>query len=99
MRLSVTPKSTGMQQQVIRLINRKRLLQFYTYHCFGKGVFMTQLKVALIGFGSFARKAYLPALEYDGRAIVTSVAAPSEKTRQDVNQNIRTQCMYFGKLY
>ena len=45
---------------------------------------MTQLKIALIGFGDFARKAYLPALEYDGRAIVTSVAAPSEKTRQDV---------------
>lgn len=50
----------------------------------GKGVFMAQLKIALIGFGNFVRNAYLSSLEYDGRAVVTSVAAPSEKTRQDV---------------
>ncbi|WP_312692585.1 Gfo/Idh/MocA family protein [Caproiciproducens sp.] len=44
---------------------------------------MIPLKIALIGFGNFVRNAYLPSLEYDGRAVVTSVAAPSEKTRQD----------------
>lgn len=40
------------------------------------------IKVALIGFGTWTRNAYLPALKYDGRAIITAVTASSEKSRQ-----------------
>lgn len=43
---------------------------------------MSNLRVGFIGFGSWARNAYLPALQYDGRAIVTAVTASSEKTRR-----------------
>ncbi|WMJ86831.1 Gfo/Idh/MocA family protein [Anaerocolumna sp. MB42-C2] len=43
---------------------------------------MSKLRVGLIGFGSWVRKAYLPALQYDGRAVITAVTAATEKTRQ-----------------
>ena len=38
--------------------------------------------MGLIGFGSWVREAYLPALQYDGRAIVTAVTAATERTRR-----------------
>lgn len=47
---------------------------------------MQKLKIGLIGFGSWLRNAYLPALTYDGRAVITAVTASSEKTRQCAHQ-------------
>lgn len=38
-----------------------------------------KIKIGLIGFGSWVRRAHLPALEYDGRAIITAAAAATEK--------------------
>jgi predicted dehydrogenase len=43
---------------------------------------MSKLRVGLIGFGAWVRTAYLPALQYDGRAVITAVTAATEKTRQ-----------------
>lgn len=43
---------------------------------------MSKLQVGLIGFGGWARSAYLPALELDGRAVITAVSAASENTRK-----------------
>ncbi|MFR9232779.1 MAG: hypothetical protein ACLVLH_07075 [Eisenbergiella massiliensis] len=37
-----------------------------------------KIKIGLIGFGSWVRRAHLPALEYDGRAIITAAAAATE---------------------
>lgn len=42
---------------------------------------MNGIRVGLIGYGSWTRNAYLPALKRDGRAVVVSVAARSETTR------------------
>lgn len=43
---------------------------------------MTKLRIGLIGFGSWVRSAYLPALQYDGRAVITAVTAATESTRR-----------------
>lgn len=45
---------------------------------------MTKVRIGLIGFGNWVRKAYLPAIQYDGRAVITAVSAATEKTRQSV---------------
>lgn len=46
---------------------------------------MSKLRIGIIGFGSWPKNAYLSALQYDGRAVITSVAAASEKTRRSVH--------------
>lgn len=43
-----------------------------------------EIKIGLIGFGSWVKRAHLPALEYDGRAKITAAAAATEKTRQEI---------------
>lgn len=43
---------------------------------------MSKIRIGLIGFGEWARNAYLPALQCDGRAMITAITASSEKTRQ-----------------
>ena len=45
---------------------------------------MTPLRIGLIGFGSWVRAAYLPALNYDGRAVITAATAATEKTRRQI---------------
>lgn len=47
---------------------------------------MEPIRIGLIGFGAWVRSAYLPALEYDGRAKVTAVAAASERTRRSARE-------------
>lgn len=47
---------------------------------------MEKLRMGLIGFGSWGKEAYLPALHYDGRAVVTAVTAATEKTRRYAQQ-------------
>jgi predicted dehydrogenase len=41
-----------------------------------------ELRIGLIGYGSWTRAAYLPALRRDGRAHIAAVVARSEATRQ-----------------
>jgi Predicted dehydrogenases and related proteins len=43
---------------------------------------MKKLKIGLIGFGSWTRNAYLPALQLDGRAEISAITAASEQTRK-----------------
>ncbi|SNS31232.1 Predicted dehydrogenase [Anaerovirgula multivorans] len=43
---------------------------------------MGKIRVGLIGFGAWTRNAYLCALRYDGRAVVTAVTAATERTRK-----------------
>ena len=42
------------------------------------------LRVGLIGYGSWTRMAYVPALRQDGRARIVSAAAPSAATQQRI---------------
>ena len=43
---------------------------------------MADTRVGLIGYGGWARTAYVPALQRDGRAQLAAVAAKTEATRQ-----------------
>ncbi len=56
---------------------------------------MDKLKVGLIGFGSWTRNAYLPALKYDGRATVAAVTAASEKTRMIAGGMFGTEAVVY----
>lgn len=56
---------------------------------------MTTLRVGLIGFGAWTKMAYLPALQFDGRGIVTAVAASSEKTRLSVHEVLKSKVTVF----
>ncbi len=49
---------------------------------------MTKTRIGLIGYGSWTRNAYLPALYRDGRAEIISVAAPSNETRQIIHNEL-----------
>lgn len=42
------------------------------------------LRIGLIGYGSWTRMAYVPALQRDGRAQIVSAAAPSAATQQRI---------------
>ena len=55
-----------------------------------------KIKIGLIGFGSWVRRAHLPALEYDGRAIITAAAAATEKTRQEIRRTLGEEIRLFG---
>lgn len=58
---------------------------------------MTKMRIGLIGFGAWVQSAYLPALQYDGRAEVAAVAAPSERTRQRARETLGGQvALYSG---
>ncbi|MBN1292914.1 MAG: Gfo/Idh/MocA family oxidoreductase [Candidatus Latescibacteria bacterium] len=62
---------------------------------------MSLIKIGLIGYGSWTRGAYLPALQRDGRGVVVSVAAPSESTRNRIKDDLGPDVSVFenfGKL-
>ena len=46
------------------------------------------LRVGLIGYGSWTRMAYVPALRQDGRARIVSAAAPSAATQQRIHAEL-----------
>ena len=52
---------------------------------------MSELRLGLIGYGAWTRDAYIPALQYDGRARLVSVAAPSADTRDRVRSEIGSE--------
>lgn len=54
-----------------------------------------KLKIGLIGFGSWVKSAYLPALEYDGRAKITAVTASTDKTKQFASQTLGEDVIIF----
>jgi predicted dehydrogenase len=56
---------------------------------------MSKLRIGLIGYGSWARNAYLPALRHSGRANILSVAAPSERTRQLIRNELGNDLLVF----
>jgi predicted dehydrogenase len=41
---------------------------------------MSKIKIGIIGYGNWVKDAYLPALNYDGRAKVIAISAKSDKT-------------------
>ncbi len=62
---------------------------------------MSLIRIGLIGYGSWTREAYLPAIRRDGRSVVVSAAAPSESTRKRINVDLGPDVAVFdgfGKL-
>lgn len=57
---------------------------------------MTNLRVGLIGYGSWTRMAYAPALRRDGRAEIVSAAAPSEATRARIRAELGEDAAVFS---
>ena len=56
---------------------------------------MSLLRIGLIGYGKWTRNAYLPALKRDGRAVITSVAAKSESTREMISRDLGSNVSIF----
>jgi len=56
---------------------------------------MSKLRIGLIGYGSWTRNAYLPALQHSGRATILSAAAPSERTRQLIRNELGNDLLVF----
>ena len=54
------------------------------------------LRVGLIGYGSWTRMAYLPALRRDGRAQIVSAAAPSTTTQQRITSELGPDISVFS---
>ena len=54
------------------------------------------LRVGLIGYGSWTRMAYLPALRRDGRAQIISAAAPSTTTQQRITSELGPDISVFS---
>ena len=54
------------------------------------------LRIGLIGYGSWTRIAYLPALHRDGRAEIVSAAAPSAATQQRVRSELGSDIAVFA---
>jgi predicted dehydrogenase len=59
---------------------------------------MSQLRIGLVGYGSWTRNAYLPALRHSGRASIVSAAAPSEATRQRIRSELGSEVLVFESL-
>lgn len=56
---------------------------------------MSKLRLGLIGYGSWAQDAYIPALQNDGRAVIRSVAAPSRATRRLISDQLGSEVIVF----
>ena len=53
-------------------------------------------RVGLIGYGSWTRMAYVPALQRDGRAQIVSAAAPSTATQQRIRSELGSDTAVFS---
>ena len=53
------------------------------------------LNVGLIGYGTWTRMAYIPALRRDGRAHIVSAAAPSAATQQRIGAELGSEVARF----
>ena len=54
------------------------------------------LNVGLIGYGTWTRMAYIPALRRDGRAEIVSAAAPSAATQQRIRAELGSEVAVFA---
>ena len=54
------------------------------------------LRIGLVGYGSWTRVAYLPALQRDGRAAIVSAAAPSADTQDRIREELGDRVAAFG---
>jgi predicted dehydrogenase len=59
---------------------------------------MGGLRIGLVGYGDWTRRAYLPALKRDGRAVIVSIAAPSRATRQRIEAELDSGVNVFGQV-
>ncbi len=44
----------------------------------------SKIKIGIVGYGNWVKEAYLPALEYDGRAEVVAISAKSDETIENI---------------
>jgi predicted dehydrogenase len=58
----------------------------------------SELRVGLVGYGSWTRSAYLPALRRDGRARVVAVVARKEATRERARAELGSDVAGFARL-
>ena len=56
---------------------------------------VAELRIGLIGYGGWARAAYVPALRRDGRARIVSAAAPSAATQRCIPEELGEEVMVF----
>jgi predicted dehydrogenase len=56
------------------------------------------LRVGLVGYGSWTRDAFVPALRRSGRATIVSAAAPSEATRQRMRKELGNDLLFFDRI-
>ena len=54
------------------------------------------LRVGLIGYGSWTRMAYIPAIRRDGRAEIVSAAAPTTATQQRIRAELGSEVAVFA---
>ncbi len=52
---------------------------------------MSKIRIGLVGYGSWTRKAYIPALLRDGRANIAAVTAPSKETRERIRRELGSE--------
>lgn len=57
---------------------------------------MKSIRIGLIGYGSWVRKAYLPAIQRDSRGGIVSVAAKSDETRTRIARDLGPETAVFG---
>ncbi len=48
---------------------------------------MTKIKIGIIGYGSWVKKAYIPALKKDDRAEIIAISARSENTIKSIKED------------
>jgi predicted dehydrogenase len=56
---------------------------------------MSKIRIGLIGFGSWTKNAYLPALQNNNHAVITAVTALTEKTRQYAHEVLGDEVTVF----
>jgi predicted dehydrogenase len=56
------------------------------------------LRIGLVGYGSWTRNAYVPAIQRSGRATIVSVAARSEMTRQRIREELGSDVQIFDSF-
>lgn len=59
---------------------------------------MKKLSIGIIGYGSWTKKALIPALNRDGRAEIISIAAPSQKTRRRIQSDLGNQVEIYDEI-
>ena len=59
---------------------------------------MSKKRIGLIGYGSWTRNAYIPALRQDGRATLVSVAAPSQETRERIRSELGSEINVYDAI-